>query len=88
MYFLGSVCVFLRVTLLKVIVLSRFLVYDKIFNDVIQTVGLPITSFTVSGDIKKKVLKKLKKKKKPSENDQLTGHFQSFFIYFFSSPQP
>ena len=25
-------------------------------------------------------------KKKSSENDQLTGHFQSFFIYFFSSP--
>ena len=28
------------------------------------------------------------KKKKGSENDQLTGHFQSFFIYFFSSPDP
>ena len=27
-------------------------------------------------------------KKKSSENDQLTGHFQSFFIYFFSSPHP
>ena len=26
--------------------------------------------------------------KKSSENDQLTGHFQSFFIYFFSSPDP
>ena len=38
-----------------------------------------LTSFTVffSGDIKKS-----------SENDQLTGHFQSFFIYFFSSPDP
>ena len=41
-------------TLLKVIVLSRFLGNDKIFKDLIQTVGLPITSFTVSGDIKKK----------------------------------
>ena len=43
-----------------------------------------LTSFTVfSGDIKKKkALKKKKKKKKGSENDQLTGHFQSFFIYF------
>ena len=30
----------------------------------------------------------MKKKKKSSENDQLTGHFQSFFIYFFSSPRP
>ena len=29
-----------------------------------------------------------KKKKKSSENDQLTGHFQSFFIYFFSSLDP
>ena len=24
--------------------------------------------------------------KKSSENDQLTGHFQSFFIYFFRPP--
>ena len=29
-----------------------------------------------------------KNKKKPSENDQLTGHFQSFFIYFFRPPYP
>ena len=50
--------------LLKVVVLSRFLVYDKIFKDLIQTVGLPITSLTVSGDIEKKALKILKKKKK------------------------
>ena len=28
----------------------------------------------------------LKKKKKNSENDQLTGHFQSFLIYFFFIP--
>ena len=28
----------------------------------------------------------MKKKKKKLWNDQLTGHFQSFFIYFFSSP--
>ena len=33
-----------------------------------------------SGDIKEK------KKMKSSENDQLTGHFQSFFIYFFFVP--
>ena len=26
-------------------------------------------------------------KKKSSENDQLTGHFQSFFIYFFRPPE-
>ena len=30
----------------------------KIVKDLIQTVVLPITSFTVSGDIKKKALKK------------------------------
>ena len=30
--------------------------------------------------------KKNKIKKKSSENDQLTGHFQSFFIYFFFRP--
>ena len=47
--FWGSVCVLLRVTLLKVIVLSRFFGNDKIFKDLIQTVGLPVTSFTVSG---------------------------------------
>ena len=88
MYFLGSVCVFLRMKLLKVIFLSRFLVYDKIFKDVIQTVGLPNNSFTVSGDIKKGSENIKKKKKKNSENDQLTGHFQSFFIFIFSSPRP
>ena len=33
-------------------------------------------------------MQKKKKKKKSSENDQLTGHFQSFFIYFFRPPHP
>ena len=33
-------------------------------------------------------LKKKALKKKSSENDQLTGHFQSFFIYFFRPPDP
>ena len=28
------------------------------------------------------------KKKKSSENDQLTGHFQSFFIYLFRPADP
>ena len=40
-------------TLLKVMVLSRFFENDKIFKDLMLTVGLPITNFTVSGDIKK-----------------------------------
>ena len=35
---------------------------------------------------KKKALKKTKQKS--SENDQLTGHFQSFFIYFFRPLDP
>ena len=57
------------------IILSRFL---GEFKNLIKTVGL--TSFTVfSGDIKKTTT---------TENDQLTGHFQSFFILFFSSPDP
>ena len=34
---------------------------DKIFKDLIQTVGLPITSFTVSGDIEKKKAENKKK---------------------------
>ena len=49
------------------------------------------TSFTVFLDIliKKKYIKKSSEnEKKSSENDQLTGHFQSFFINFFSSPRP
>ena len=47
-----------------------------IYRYIVKTVGL--SSFTVfSGDIKKK----------SSENDQLTGHFQSFFILFFV-PRP
>ena len=38
------------------------------------------TSFTV---FFLEILKKKSSKKKSSENDQLTGHFQSFFIIFF-----
>ena len=31
----------------------------------------------------------MKKKKNPSENDQLTGHFQRFFLFiFFHPPDP
>ena len=37
--------------------------------------------YCFSGDIKEK-------RKKSSENDQSTGHFQSFFIYFFRPPDP
>ena len=70
------------------IVLSRFL--GK-FENLIQTVGLS-TSFTFFLEILKKKSsendQKKKKKKKSSENDQLTGHFQSFFIYFFRPLDP
>ena len=57
---------------------------------VIQIVGLPITSLLFLEILKQKktLKKKNEEKKKSSENDQLTGHFQSFFIYFFSSPRP
>ena len=41
-----------------------------------------------SGDIKEKKEKKSSEKKKNYENDQSTGHFQSFFIYFFRPPDP
>ena len=44
-----------------------------------------LTSFTVLFWRLKKKIKK-KKKKKSFENDQSTGHFQSFFIYFFFRP--
>ena len=63
-------------TLLKVIVLYRFL--GK-FKNLKQTVSLPYQFYCFFFK---------KKKKKSSENDQLTGHFQSIFIYFFSSPDP
>ena len=52
----------------------------EIFKDLIQTVGLLYLSITVcSGVIKKKK----SSEKKSSENDQSTGHFQSFFSSFF-----
>ena len=40
-----------------------------------------------TGDIKENKRKKALKKKKSSENDQSTGHFQSLFI-FFCPPDP
>ena len=47
------------------------------------------SSFTVFLDILiKKEKKKHSENKKSSENDQLAGHFQSFFIYFFRPPDP
>ena len=52
----------------------------EIVKDLIQTVCF--------GDIKKSSENKLKKNKKSYENDQSTGHFQSFFSYFFSPPDP
>ena len=70
------------------IVLSRLL--GKWWKDLKQTVSLRITSFTVSGDIKKKkkISENIKKKKKSSENDQLTGIFRAFLIVFILSPDP
>ena len=44
-----------------------------------------LTSFTVFLEILKK---KKSSEKKSSENDQSTGHFQSFLFIFFSSPDP
>ena len=71
LYFWGSVCVFSRVPLLKVIVLCRKIMkYLKIWYRLL--VYLIVLLF---------VLEILKKKKKSSENDQSTGYFQSFFSY-------
>ena len=36
----------------------------------------------------KKHTKKTKNNNKQTENDQLTGHFQSLFIFFFRPPDP
>ena len=53
-YFWGSVCVFFDSNTVKSdCPVEIFRKNDKIFKDLIQTVGLPITSFTVSGDMKK-----------------------------------
>ena len=58
---------------------------DKIFKDLIKTFGLLVLLFL-------EILKKNKLTiakiiiKKSSENDQLTGHFQSFFYLFFFVP--
>ena len=69
--------VFLRVTLLKVIVHNAdFLENYEIFN----------TDFWFTLLVLLFVLEIFKKKKKKSsENDQSTGHFQSFFFFFFVS---
>ena len=63
------------------IVLSSFLGNGEIFKDLILTVGLPYEFYTYCF-----FLEILKKQKKSSENDQSTGHFQSFFIFFFVPP--
>ena len=58
----------------------------QIFRKMMKYIKIKVylTSFTFFLEI----LKRKKKKKKNSENDQLTGHFQSFFIFIFSSPRP
>ena len=51
----------------------------EIFKDLIQTVGVYLTSFIVFMEI----LKKKGSEKKSSENDQSTGHFRVFSLLFF-----
>ena len=65
----------------------QILVYDKIFKDLIQTVGLPITSFTNTGDIKKSSenIKKKTKKKTLKMTSQLVI-FRAFLFIFFHPP--
>ena len=70
-------------TLLKVIALSI------LFKDLTQTVGLPIIWRNKKKKKSSENLKEKKRKKeKSSENDQLTGHYQSFFNYFFRPHDP
>ena len=57
-------------------------------KDLIRTVGLPITSFTVSEE-KKRCENVKNNKKKRSENDQLVNWSFSVLFYIFSlSPPP
>ena len=58
----------------------------QIFRKMLKYLKITLLVLLFSGDIKEK--KALKKNKKSSENDQSTGHFQSFFILFFSFPRP
>ena len=55
----------------------------KYNKDLIQTVGLPYLYLVLLFFLD--ILKKKKKENKSSENDQLTGHFQSFFFSFVPS---
>ena len=52
----------------------------QIFREMMKYLKIYLTSFTVFMEILKK--------KKSSENDQSTGHFQSFLIYFFGPHDP
>ena len=91
MYFLGSVCVFLRETLLKVIFLCRKIMkYLKIKYILL----VYFTSFTVCSGDEKKALKMKKttlKMKKSSENEKkkaLKMISQLVISELFSSPEP
>ena len=75
-------------TLLKVIVLPRFLENDEIFKDLIQTVGVYLTSFTVFFLEISKKKKKKKKKKALKMTSQLVIFRAFFFFFFFSSLRP
>ena len=60
----------------------------KIFKDLILTVGLPITSFTVSGDIEKKKSSEniKKKKKKKLWKWPVNWSFSELFYFFYFVP--
>ena len=59
----------------------------QIFRKMMKYLKITLLVLLFSRDIKEKKSSE-KKLKKSSENDQSTGHFQSFFIYFFRSPDP
>ena len=61
----------------------------EIYKDFIQTCGLLLLVLLFVLKLKKEALKmKIEALKKSSENDQSSGHFQSFFFFSFSSPRP
>ena len=58
----------------------------QIFRKIMKYLKFALLVLLFFLEILKKEKKKTKLWKKSSENDQSTGHFQSFFIYFFRPP--
>ena len=79
MFLRFCLCIFENDTVKSDCPVQIFLENDEIFKDYLN-------SFTVFLEILKK--KRTKSSEKKSSENELTGHFQSFFIYFFRPPDP